>query len=414
MYSLHLTAEQIEFRDTVRSFAENEIKPSAILPDRLEPFEKPLMKDLLDATSQLGLRTLTLSEDAGGVGADTLTSCIVLEELAAGDIDIAVVLGQTALLGHLLFDKWMTADQREEFLPRFVDSDTFHLGYAGRDVGALTGWSYHHDLYDEPGNEPVAVKQGDDWVIDGSVSFVANAPIAELFVVQVRTDPKKSGPDGLSALLVPRDTPGLTIHEPPKAIGETDVRWHHGCVSGVSFSKCKVPAGNMLGGEGKAPVAGTDYTVRNALQRAAINLGLGRAALDAAVEYTKIRRQGGRMIVGHQAIGQKIADMAIKLEVARTMIWKAAWVADHPEAVADHSVSELPLHIVAGTFTADVVHEVALEAAECFGAMAVMRDMPLQKYVTDGFMFLHSEMNDIATKLQIAESVVDYQRSQAA
>ena len=108
MFNLHLSAEQIEFRDTIRSFAANEIKAASILPARLEPFEKPLMRDLLSAVSELGLRSLTLSEENDGVGTDTLTSCIVLEELAAGDIDIAVALGQTALIGQLLFDKWAT------------------------------------------------------------------------------------------------------------------------------------------------------------------------------------------------------------------------------------------------------------------------------------------------------------------
>ena len=123
MYNLHLTAEQLEFRDTVRDFVEREIKPRALHPERLQPFEKPLLGDLLDKTSQMGLRTLALSEEAGGAGADTLTSCIVLEELAAGDVDIAAALGQTALLGRELFGSAMTPRARERFLPQFVEDD---------------------------------------------------------------------------------------------------------------------------------------------------------------------------------------------------------------------------------------------------------------------------------------------------
>jgi len=414
MFNLHLTAEQIEIRDTVRGFAAEEIKPAAIHPDRLEPFEKPLMRDLLDAASALGMRTLSLSEAAGGVGADALTSCIVLEELAAGDVDIAAALAETMLLGHLLFDTWTTADQSGRFLPQFIEDGNFHLSFAGRDAGALAGWNYHEELFEEPGGEPVAVSEGGDWVIDGSVSYAANALIAELFVVQVRTDPNKPGPGGISTLLVPRDTPGLTVHAPAKAAGEGGVRWHHGCMAGMDFAACKVAGQNMLGGEGDSPVAGGDYARGGQLQRAAVNLGLGRAAFETAVDYAKMRRQGGRNIVEHQAIGKKIADMAVKLELARTMIWKAAWTLDHPQAVADHSVPDLPLHTIAGVFTAETVHEVTLQAAECFGAMAVMRDMPLQKYVNDGFQFLHSDSNDIATKLGIAEAVVDYRRSEVA
>ena len=121
-------------------------------------------------------------------------------------------------------------------------------------------------------------------------------------------------------------------------------------------------------------------------------MGLGRAAFDTAFDYTQIRRQGGRNIIEHQAIGKMIADMAIKLELASTYIYKAAWISDHPEAEDDASVSQLPHHMIASIFTAEAVNEVALIAAECFGAMGVMRDMPIQSYVNDSFIFLHSDI----------------------
>ena len=143
-------------------------------------------------------------------------------------------------------------------------------------------------------------------------------------------------------------------------------------------------------------------------------MGLGRAAFEGAVEYAKIRRQGGRNIIEHQAIGKKIADMALKLELASTMIYKAAWLTDHPEAVADGSVSDLPHPIIASVYTAEAIHEVTLIAAECFGAMGVMRDMTAQKYVNDGFIFAHSNLNDIASILPIAEKVVNYKRPNVA
>src|SRR5512143_2953092 len=110
MYNLHLTAEQLEFRDTLRDFVEREVKPVALQSARLEPFEKPLLTDLLNQASQMGLRTLALSEEAGGAGADTLTACILLEELAAGDVDIATVLAHTAGLAQV-FGRLMTPAQ---------------------------------------------------------------------------------------------------------------------------------------------------------------------------------------------------------------------------------------------------------------------------------------------------------------
>jgi alkylation response protein AidB-like acyl-CoA dehydrogenase len=408
MYNLHLTSEQLEFRDTVRDFVEGEIKPVALHPDRLQPFEKPLMTDLLDKAAQMGLRTLALSEEAGGAGADGLTSCIVLEELGAGDVDLAAVLGQTSALSRVLFDRLMSPEQRRRFLPKFTGDDRYHLAFAGRVPGAGAGWCYHRPLAVESGADPVAVKQGNDWVINGSIPFVANATVAKLFAVQAR-----AGTKGLTTLLVPRDAPGLTVREPLKAVGE-GIRWHHGAGAGMTFKDCKVPADHLLGKEGASPFAQGTEAARGVTQIAAINLGLGRAAYEAAVDYSKIRRQGGRNIIEHQAIGTKLADCTIKLELARGMIWKAAWLLDHPEAVSDRSASELPFHVIARVYTAEAVNEVALLAAECFGAMGVMRDMPLQKYVHDSMVFLHNDDADGAAKLAVAEAVAGYTRPMAA
>jgi alkylation response protein AidB-like acyl-CoA dehydrogenase len=418
MYDLSLTAEQLEFRDTLRDFVQSEVKPAAIHPDRLQPFDKPLLTDALGKAAQLGLRTLALSEDAGGAGADTLTSCIVLEEIAAGDVDIAVVLATTSSLGHILFDRLMTPGQRASFLQKFVGDDNYHLALAARDAQAGLGWTYHRPAVHESGGGPAAARQSNgDWVVNGAVAMVPNAPLAQLFAVQVRTDPKKTGMNGLSTLLVPRGAAGLTVRERGAPFGSVEgqavTRWHHGTGSEISFKDCRVPADSLLGKEGQCPFASGAETARCAPVMAAINLGIGRAAYEAAVDYAKIRRQGGRNIIEHQAIGTKLADCAIKLELARTMIWKAAWALDHPDAVASRSVSELPLHTIARVHTAEAVNEVTLLSAECFGAMGVMRDMPLQKYVHDAMVFLHSEETDGAAKLAIAEALAGYVRPAA-
>ncbi|HEX2830209.1 MAG TPA: acyl-CoA dehydrogenase family protein [Burkholderiales bacterium] len=421
MYNLHLTPEQLEFRDTIRDFVKSEVHPVAIHSDRLQPFEKPLLLDLLDETSRMGLRALALSENAGGAGADTMTSAIVLEELAAGDVDLAMVLGLTSQLGAALFDEALSTDQRAKFLPAFLDERRGHLALAAHDYDAVRGWHYHRDYDEESGGEPTAVKQSNgDWIVDGEYAYVANAPVASLFALQVRTDPKKTGRNGLSTLLVPRDTPGLTIGEPPKATGEVDaegvdvIRWQHGTGARVTLKNCRVPAASLVGAEGQTPLCGEAYTARAAIQTAAINLGVGRAAFDAAVDYAKIRVQGGRPIVQHQSIGTILADCATKLELARSLIWKAAWTLDNPDAVADRSVDALPLAVMARTYTAEAMEEVALGAAECFGAMGVMRDMPLQKYVHDTMVFLHSADHDSATKLGLAEAVAGFERKQEA
>jgi len=361
MYDLHLTPEQLEFRDTVRDFVEAELKPAALSPKRLEPFEKPLLADMLDKASQMGLRALALSEEAGGAGADGITACIVLEELGAGDVDVATALAQTAMLAPALFDRLMTPEQKKRFLPQFISDERYHLAFAGRAPDSGLGWSYHRPQVAEAGAEPLAVKKGNEWVINGAVTFVSNAPIAKLFAVQARTDAKKTGMNGVSTLLVPRDAPGLTVREPLKAVGEA-VRWHHGAGAGVAFKDCRVPADHLIGKEGQSPLASGAEHARAVPPLAAVNLGVARAAYEAAVDYAKLRRQGGRNIIEHQAIGTKLADCAIKLELARNAIWKAAWTLDHPEAVAGRSVPDLPLHVIARVYTAEAAHEVLEDA----------------------------------------------------
>lgn len=416
MFDLTLTPEQIEMRDTLRDFAEREMKAAAIHPDRLQPFEKPVMTNLLSGAAQLGIRTLALSEDAGGAGADALTTCIVLEELASGEVDVATILGTTATLGHLLFDRLMSAEQKAMYLKSFVDDEDFHLAFAGTTAEQGLGWTYHRDAYEDEIVVPTAVKQGKDWVLNGRIEAVANAPLAKLFAVQVRTSAGSKGAKGLSTFLIARDAAGFKVCDTIKAFsgeGGSMTRWHHGTAAAIELKDCKVSAAQLLGKEGACPFADGKLMARAAVANAAVSLGVGRASYDAAVDYAKIRRQGGRNIIEHQAIGTKLADCTIKLELARNAVWKAAWAFDHPEAIAGRSLSDLPLHVIARVASAESVHEVTLLAAECFGAMGVMRDMPLQKYVNDGFIIAHSEDTDGAAKLAIAESVAGYQRKAA-
>ncbi len=412
MYDLHLTPEQTEFRDAVRDFVNREVKPAATDPARLEPFEKPLMVDLLDQAAQMGLRGLGLPEDLGGAGADTLTTCMLLEELAAGDVDLAVVLGETALLAREVLGGAMSPAQRARWLPLFQGEDRFHIALIARDADAGRGWNYHQTLPldADPAAAPEmsAVRDGKDWLISGSAPFVANAPVAGLFVVQA----KVSGGDGTVTVLLSQSAQGLSVGEflqPFGAQGER-VRWQHGAVASVTLKNCRVTEADVLAADAAHRMLHAGVAGRHMVQLAAINIGVARAAYEAAIDYAKMRWQGGRHIVEHQAIGMKLADVAIQIEAARGLTWKAAWITDHPEAVADRSVNDLPWPVVARTFTAEALHRATLEAAECFGAMAVMRDMPLQKYVHDTLVLRHSADCDLASPLIVAEVVAGFER----
>jgi alkylation response protein AidB-like acyl-CoA dehydrogenase len=404
MYNLHLSPEQLEIRDTVRDFVVREIKPLALAPERLEAHARPLLMAVLDKASQMGLRTLALSEDAGGAGADNLTCCIVTEELAVGDPDVAAVLAQTSTLARGLFDRLMTADQRARFLSSFLADDRYHLALAEHepDYDAMLGINYHRPYTSEPRFKTTAVRAGDVWVINGVKDRVANAPLAKLFAVQVST-----GAGGVSTLLVSRDTPGLSLTE-----GEPGMRWHHGACGEVAFEDCRVGADNLLGAEGQSLLAAD--TGRQIPQDEALNLGIGRAAYEAALDYAQLRVQGGRRIIEHQAIGAKLAEVAMRLEVARAAIWQAAWASDHPDAFADRSLADLPLTSIAKAFSSEAIYHATKDAAECFGAMGVMRDMPLQKYVHDALVCLHSGGGNSEAKLRIAEALASYRRGATA
>lgn len=407
MYNLHLSAEQLEFRDTVRDFVTQEIKPVALKPERLEPFEHPLLTEILDKASQMGLRTMALSEDNGGTGADNLTSSIVTEELAVGDVDVAAVLAETSTLSHILFDRLVTPAQRGRLLPQFLADDHYHLAFAGREPSTDTrlGVNYHGAATQMPIATKAVRAENGDWIVNGTKDCVRNAPIAKLIAVQVTCDLDRSGRQDI--LLVPHDAPGLSVHEQD----QFKLRCH-GVGGALVFADCQVPAENLLSAEGgQAATLFREFVERGSPQEQALNLGIGRAAYEAALEYAQLRVQGGRRIIEHQAIGMKLAEIAISLEVARNAVWQAAYASDHPDAVADRSLPDLPLQLIAKVFTSGVVYRAAKDAAEVFGAMGVMRDMPLQKYVHDALVCLHSGDGNSDAKLRIAEALAGFRRA---
>jgi hypothetical protein len=399
MYNLHLSAEQLEIRDTVRDFVTREIKPVALKAARLDVQDRSLLTAQIDAGSQLGLRTLALSEALGGAGADALTSCIVTEELAAGDADIAGILSETSRLSHLLFDRAMNDAQRDKFLPKFLSDDKFHLAFAGQEGKTRLGVNYHRPDAGEPAVTTSAAKSGGDFIVNGVKGAVANAPVAGLFAVLVNIPGRATA----GVLLVPANAPGVSVRAHDKA-------WHHGACGEVTFKDCKVPAANLLGDDAAA-LLGADVQGRGNPLSQALNLGIARAAYDAALDYAHLRVQGGRPLIQHQAIATKLAEVAIKLEVARAAIWQAAWASDHPDAIADRSLADLPLTTMTQVFAGETLLKATKDAAEVFGAMGVMRDMPLQKYVNDARVCLHSGDGVTDAKLRIAETLAGYRRS---
>jgi butyryl-CoA dehydrogenase len=401
MYNLHLSAEQLEIRDTVREFVSQEVKPVALKADRLDIRDRSLLTDVLDQASKMGLRALALSEGRGGAGADALTSCIVTEELAAGDADIAAILTETSRLAHLLFDRAMNDAQRDVFLDKFLGDDRYHLALADHEPGTDTrlGVNYHRPVSIEATVTTTAAKAGDGWVINGVKDCIANAPIAGLFAVTVAVP----GRTGAGVLLVPAGTSGLNVEA-------RDNPWQHGVCGAVVFKDCKVPAGNLLGDDAAALLTSSDVPGHGAPLYQALNIGIGRAAYEAALDYAHLRVQGGRPLIEHQAIATKLANAVISLEVARATVWQAAWASDHPEAAADRSLPDLPLQAITQVFTSEAMMKTAKDCAEIFGAMGVMRDMPLQKYIHDARVCQYTGDGNSEARLRLAEVIAGYRR----
>jgi alkylation response protein AidB-like acyl-CoA dehydrogenase len=399
MFNHQLTHEQIEFRDTVRDFVTHEVKPVALDSTRLQDLTRPLPIELIDKAARIGLRTLALSEECGGTGADNLTACVVMEELGAGDVDVAMPLALTSMLAARLFDHAMSREQCARFLPQFMDDDRFHLAHAAAQSDRDLRWKYHRPADLAPQYQITAARQGENWVLNGSAGFVANASIAKLILVDA------GGPQGPVTLLVARETPGLAVQE--NLSDPETVRWYHGAGGEVAFENCTVPVANAIAGESARALSALSA---GHPQFCAMNIGVGRAAFEAAVDYAKLRVQGGRPIIQHQAIGTILADVAIRLSVARDAVWHAAWALDHPDEPADVSGFNLPLDAIAHVFTSEAVYKATEDSAECFGAMGVMLDMPLPKYIRDARIFLHSGESGAVAKYRIAEALAGFER----
>jgi alkylation response protein AidB-like acyl-CoA dehydrogenase len=313
--------------------------------------------------------------------------------LAVGDTDVAAVLTETSALARRLFPA-MTPEQGDRYLAAFLEDDDYHLACAERepDEDSALGVNYHRPLTGERKLATTATRSGNEWIVNGIKDGTANAPVAKLFAVEAQTD------RGPALFLVPRETPGLSVTAQPGP------RWYHGACGRIELKDCRVPAGNLLA------LGGPQDTGRAPPTAQALNIGIGRAACEAALEYAQLRVQGGRPIAQHQAIGTKLADIAIRLDVARSVVWRAAWAVDHPDAFANRSLPDLPLSTIARVYTADAVYRATKDAAECFGAMGVMRDMPLQKYIHDARICLNSGDGPADDRLRIAEALTQYRR----
>ncbi len=394
-----LSKDQRHWRDVARTFVGEVIRPDVLRRDRLATAEERIPWDWIKEADRRGLRTLAMPKEVGGGGASILTLSIVGEEIGVGDLGMAVILDQCWKFNHI-FTEAMNDEQQKRFIPLFMKDPTCvtALGFTEPEVG-----SDHQGYYDVPEIDfrTTAVRDGDHFILNGTKRYVSNGCMAKLYFVCARLDPEKKLSESGAIFVVTPDMPGFRagfFHEKSSQRLATNGTFH--------FENLRVPATNLLVGEGMLAHLRSKYMPGSKAEAAATVLGVGRAAYEYAFDYAKKRKQGGAPIIEHQAVALLLGQMAMELDAARNQIWKAAWAADEKKSEAR----------VMGLFAKVNASEVAFKAcklaAEILGGAGIMHDHPVEKYMRDAASFLHSDGTNQMCLLRAVRAIANDRQAQ--
>lgn len=396
------TSTQRERQDILKAihkFVEKIVTPVAAELDQLPNPEDCFSWEIVEKASEAGIRTLTLSEEYGGLGADSLTTAMVIEELAKGDLGVAVIFAQTLKLVQTL-QKAATEEQKGRFLPRFRDDPHFLLAIGITEPETSSN-------YIIPYNDPTApylttaVRREGGWSINGMKHFISNGNRASLYLVFAQTERGKSLVEGSTCFLVERGTSGFSIGHVHNKMGERLAN-----NAELIFNDCFVPDENVLGEVGQGfNVLATFFPASNAYAAASV-LGVAETAYARALEWTRTRVQGGRHLIEHDGIAVELAEMRMLLDAARAYIHTAAWAADHPEDGWDPTMGALPK-----VFASRVAWNVVTRALELHGGYGYMRETGIEKLVRDAAAFLHSDGANRSLLLKAARFIGQGQRT---
>jgi acyl-CoA dehydrogenase len=375
--SFALTEEQKALRDLARDFAAKEIRPKAAEYD--EHSTHPA--DIVEKAHEVGLMNPHVPEEYGGAGLSSFDGMLIGEELSWGCAGIAVSIVANALgAGPVMIAG--TDDQKRKWLVPLIESPILcSFGLTEPNAGS-----------DVSGIQTTAVREGDDYVINGSKMFITNAGHAAWIVVFASTD-KSQGHRGLSAFVVPTDLEGVTVEKHLDKMGQraTDT-------SAIAFQDVRVPAENLLGEEGegfKIAMRTLDHTRPGT---AAGAVGVARAAYEHAVEYSRTRVQFGQPIAMNQGVNFLIADMATEIEAARLLTWQAAWLFDQGKRATLQSS-------FAKRFASDTAMKVTTDAVQIFGGYGYIKEYPVEKLMRDAKLFQIYEGTSQIQRLVIAREI---------
>lgn len=378
MIDFSLTEEQLALQSMAREFALKEMRPNAAKYDKGNEFPEEIMKKAFEA----GFITCNIPEEYGGGGLKELDIAILSEELAAGCAGMftTIMASSLAFTPIILFG---TDEQKKKFLTPCTEKLSFaSFCLTEREAGS-----------DASSLKTTARKVGSEYVLNGSKCFITNGGIASLYVVFANSDPEK-GPRGISAFIVPREIPGITVGK------EEDKMGHRASnTTELFFEDVRVPEANLLAKEGMGFYVAMKTLDKTRASVGAAGVGVARTALEYAIDYAKTRTQFGKPIASFQNTAFKIAQMAMEINAARFLVWYSAWLMDHGKPCAKESA-------MAKCFGSDVAMRTTIEVVQIFGGYGYMKDYPVEKLMRDAKLLQIYEGTNEIQRLVISREVI--------
>jgi alkylation response protein AidB-like acyl-CoA dehydrogenase len=379
--SFALSDEHELLRSTVRDFAEQVVAPVAEELDRESRFPYDIVKGM----AELGIMGITIPEEYGGAGADTLSYAIAVEELARIDSSVSITMCAHHSLGTLPIYYFGNEQQKQDWLPQLASGEKLHaFGLTETEAGSDAGAA-----------RTTARREGDEWVINGSKMFITNAGTDITFGVTVTavTGTDEKGRPEITNIMIPNGTPGYEISEPLKKMG-----WHASDTRALSFNDVRVPVTNTLGPEGKGFTQFLRILDGGRIGVASLGLGLAQGAFEQAVKYAKERNQFGKPIAGYQAIAFKLADLAADLEAARLLTYKAAWEKDNGlDFTQTAAIAKLKTGILA--------REAADTSLQIHGGYGFMDEFAISRFYRDAKILEIGEGTNEVQRMVIARGI---------
>lgn len=373
-----LTKEQEMIRKLIRDFAEAEVAPEADERDRTGEFPKEIFSKL----AELGIMGLPFPEQYGGGEADTISFAIVVEELSRVCASTGITYSAHISLGGAPIHLFGTHEQKEKFLTPIC---------TGKSLGAF-GLTEPNAGSDAGGTQTTAVLDGEEWVINGSKCFITNASYANHLAVTAVTDRSK-GINGISAFIIPTNSPGFTVISNYEKMG-----LHASNTTELIMENVRVPKENLLGtiGNGYKQFLATLDGGRIGI--GAMAVGIAQGAYEKALQYAKERKQFGKSLSNFQAIQFKLADMAMNIELARNMVFKAAWLKDQGRAFKKEAA-------MAKLFASEICMRVCDQAVQIHGGYGYMKEYQVERFFRDAKLLEIGEGTSEVQRLVIAKQI---------